>query len=307
MKIIYFYHKYRAFVLHLRFRALLVLLLSFPLTGWAQNLCSSEQIMQLKNQSGFSMKQKEKQFLQFRKRCKNYPRAAHAALADLYFAQQNYKKAKEFFAKAYDKRTGVSPINNDEMRAKYALTLHYEKIKEGTATDIFMALRDKYNDQLPDKINQLYATYHISRSQQITSKELVVAALSSTRSFKNLVICPSINVNIQFAYNSDVISAQSQAQIEIMRDALMEPRLAEMNYQYELIGHTDNQGDAHYNQRLSEQRARSVKRSLIALETTLESILSTQGKGETELKLKGNTEDIHRVNRRVEIRVACDS
>ena len=85
-------------------------------------------------------------------------------------------------------------------------------------------------------------------------------------------------------------------QIQEIRNALMAAELSEKGYQYELIGHTDIRGDKDYNQILSEKRAMAVKTSLLQLEPSLKHSLSALGKGESDIELDGNTEEIHRNN-----------
>ncbi|HTF05544.1 MAG TPA: OmpA family protein, partial [Bacteroidia bacterium] len=75
----------------------------------------------------------------------------------------------------------------------------------------------------------------------------------------------------------------------------------------EIIGHADENGDANYNQKLSEQRATAVKDALIAAGIKPDRIVTT-GKGETEPAVDTRsqaekTEDPGRMNRRVTIRI----
>ncbi len=275
--------------------------------GQAQFDCSIEQVLHIKNQASLTLTDKQQKFKTFIRHCRQYKRAASAALADLYFLQQDYNNARKYFAEAYQILSGIEPVNSDEMKAEYALSLHFLNLQVAKSHDIFLQLRDKYHDDLPVNLNALYARYKISLSRQIIHQDLLLAALSSSRSFKNLVICPSINVTINFDYNSTKISPDSRVQIQEIRNALMAAELSEKGYQYELIGHTDIRGDKDYNQILSEKRAMAVKTSLLQLEPSLKHSLSALGKGESDIELGGNTEEIHRVNRRVEIRIACDN
>ena len=69
-----------------------------------------------------------------------------------------------------------------------------------------------------------------------------------------------------------------------------------------LEGHTDDIGAAEDNQRLSEQRAISVKQYLIVKGCDSKSI-ETKGFGESSPKIKGTTIKARNINRRVEIRI----
>ena len=67
-------------------------------------------------------------------------------------------------------------------------------------------------------------------------------------------------------------------------------------------GHTDDRGDAAYNQHLSEQRAQAVKAELVAQGVDA-SIIKTVGFGESKPVADNNTRDGRAQNRRVAIKV----
>ncbi|MDN5211506.1 OmpA family protein [Fulvivirgaceae bacterium BMA12] len=66
-------------------------------------------------------------------------------------------------------------------------------------------------------------------------------------------------------------------------------------------GHTDNQGEAAYNQSLSEQRAKAVKEILISKYSVLTSQLEVKGFGETQPVGDNKTSIGRAANRRVEL------
>lgn len=69
-------------------------------------------------------------------------------------------------------------------------------------------------------------------------------------------------------------------------------------------GHTDDRGDASFNQRLSEQRARAVKAELIANGVDGK-IIKTVGHGESMPIADNNTRAGRAKNRRVEVKIAA--
>lgn len=69
----------------------------------------------------------------------------------------------------------------------------------------------------------------------------------------------------------------------------------------EIYGHTDNVGDASYNQRLSERRAEAVAAFLVAQEELHHINFSTKGFGESRPLVSNDTEENRAKNRRVEI------
>lgn len=106
----------------------------------------------------------------------------------------------------------------------------------------------------------------------------------------------SIDLNIQFALGSDHILEAAANQLGVLAEAMQSPRLSE--YDFMLIGHTDAQGTADYNQGLSQQRAESVKAYLLQ-HAALTGRLQAQGKGETQLLAKLAPNDAR--HRRVEV------
>lgn len=102
--------------------------------------------------------------------------------------------------------------------------------------------------------------------------------------------------NLQFGYNKSTLLPQSLPILDSLAN------LIDQNQQLSIhiIGHTDSDGNADYNLRLSEQRAESVKAYLIQRGISPRRLRS-QGKGET-VPLYPNDSEIQKAfNRRVEI------
>lgn len=106
----------------------------------------------------------------------------------------------------------------------------------------------------------------------------------------------SISMQIQFAFNSSRIEGGSLQTMENLAAALASPQLADRSFT--IVGHTDGVGSAAYNQRLSQQRANSV-RSFLSARGVDASRLKTEGKGFSNLLNPGNPAADE--NRRVEI------
>lgn len=106
----------------------------------------------------------------------------------------------------------------------------------------------------------------------------------------------SISMQIQFAFNSTRIEGGSLQTMENLALALASPELQDRRFT--IVGHTDGVGSAEYNQRLSQQRARSVSDFLTSRGVDA-ARLNTQGKGFTELL--NPADPAADENRRVEI------
>ena len=111
-----------------------------------------------------------------------------------------------------------------------------------------------------------------------------------------------VNLKIEFDVNSAVIRDQSFALLQELSYALDDYRLAGKNFR--IIGHTDSDGDAGYNQVLSEKRALSVKNYLVEKLRIHPDRLEASGRGESEPLVPNDSPSNKQQNRRVEIRVA---
>ena len=106
---------------------------------------------------------------------------------------------------------------------------------------------------------------------------------------------PSIDLEINFDYNSAAIGATSQ--VAALGQALSSADLKGRTFI--VAGHTDGKGGVTYNQGLSERRADAVKRFLLERYGIEASHLVTVGYGKTQLKNTANP--FAGENRRVQV------
>ena len=108
---------------------------------------------------------------------------------------------------------------------------------------------------------------------------------------------PSVDLDIRFEFDSDVLLPEARAQLDALGGALSSGPLS--HYRFKIVGHTDGVGEDDYNLSLSDRRARSVKSYLVGNYSIPSGRLVEVGMGEQELK---NTEDPEAPeNRRVEV------
>src|ERR1043166_1491144 len=110
----------------------------------------------------------------------------------------------------------------------------------------------------------------------------------------------SINLtnDILFDYNSYALRQESKATLQNLADNFRKYP----DEQIAVEGHTDAVGSNEYNQRLSEQRADSVRNCLVDQGVNGQRITSI-GYGETRPKASNDTPEGRQLNRRVEIHV----
>ena len=140
-----------------------------------------------------------------------------------------------------------------------------------------------YANELPteDEIYQQLVPYEKSRGLTIKKKEKASFDFDM----------------INFEFDSSVISINSYEILKRIGNVLNRDDM--QTVKFEIIGHTDAKGDANYNQKLSEKRAKSVKNYLIDNYEIKSSRLNDIGKGESQLL--PNIDSLDSKNRRVQI------
>ena len=108
---------------------------------------------------------------------------------------------------------------------------------------------------------------------------------------------PSVDLAVNFAFGSAQLTAYGELMLDNLGRALTAPALE--GSRFSIDGHTDAVGSADLNQRLSEQRAETVRQYLIARYGVDAGRLEAHGFGFTHL-LDAN-DPTNGVNRRVEI------
>ena len=125
-----------------------------------------------------------------------------------------------------------------------------------------------------------------------TPKGALVDAMGCQKELEREV---SVDLEINFANNSDVVDASYNSELQ---------RVAEFMSQYAgtlvvIEGHTDSVGRADYNQDLSERRASSVAEALSKRFGIASSRISAVGYGESKPVASNDTADGRQANRRV--------
>lgn len=111
----------------------------------------------------------------------------------------------------------------------------------------------------------------------------------------------AVGLDMLFANNSSVISNPDAEKINEFVDFMRRYP----NTEAIIEGHTSAVGEVEYNQYLSEKRANAVKTLLINNYGIDADRLTAIGYGETRLKFNDNTEQAHRLNRRIEAKVTA--
>jgi len=107
----------------------------------------------------------------------------------------------------------------------------------------------------------------------------------------------SVNLYVNFAYNSADLTSDARITLDRLGTALRDQRLAAFSFL--IAGHTDAKGSAEFNQKLSKRRAEAVSHYLVTQFGIAPARLSAKGYGKSQLLDPANPED--GVNRRVQV------
>jgi outer membrane protein OmpA-like peptidoglycan-associated protein len=108
---------------------------------------------------------------------------------------------------------------------------------------------------------------------------------------------PSIDIDINFDFNSDKIGPAAAQAVKEVAKALSNPQLT--GNTFVVAGHTDGKGGDAYNQNLSERRSEAVRHYLVEIYKIPARSLVAVGYGKTMLKNSGDP--FAAENRRVQV------
>jgi outer membrane protein OmpA-like peptidoglycan-associated protein len=131
----------------------------------------------------------------------------------------------------------------------------------------------------------------------VTPPEPVIQTVVKYK-IKETFVYPLDSEFIRFTFNSYELTSNSQTLLKEIGSFLAAHQDAWEALSIE--GHTDTNGDATYNQHLSEKRAETVLKVFEKSGISKEKI-SSKGFGSSRVLIEGNSLDIHARNRRVEI------
>ena len=140
---------------------------------------------------------------------------------------------------------------------------------------------------------------HEALEARVTIERFARALDNSTSTLAdNQKVTITLASDVTFASDSADLAPAAEAQLQTVAGKLgQHPEGGTLT----IVGHTDDVQDDTYNQTLSEKRANTVKTRLEQLTSLDKWQTSVSGKGESEPKIKGTTDEARAANRRVEI------
>jgi len=215
---------------------------------------------------------------------------ARLALGEALMELSRHQPAREQFQRA------ITIAANDGARARATYMVAESFLGEGDeAAGLPLLQRAASLHPYPPILDRLKAIERKSLGHTVSAAEITRTLTNqSTRAFG---VKPAVNLRIGFAFDEASLAGDGRRQADELGRALA----AMKDVEFEIIGHTDKQGDADYNLQLSRRRADAVKRYLVATFGISEAALSASGMGESHLLYPGDDEEDHSLNRRVEV------
>ena len=117
-------------------------------------------------------------------------------------------------------------------------------------------------------------------SQPLTIAQVTGALTNKSIKLFNLQAQPSLDISINFEFDSTKVVQASESSVDVLAKALMENSLREKSVT--IVGHSDNRGSDSYNEKLSQQRAKSIAAMLYKQYPELKGRITIEGKGEKQ-------------------------
>jgi outer membrane protein OmpA-like peptidoglycan-associated protein len=211
--------------------------------------------------------------------------------------ENRYRDAADLFERAL----AIAPPNNTSLLAGLhyyrgaALGLSGEYLVAITSLKqaIHYAPTERAYRDLLTKVEQ-------QASGAVIPADQISRALRASRSFAAEGGLASIDLWVNYEFDKDALSKSGLEQAAELAKVLQSAAFADSRFK--LIGHTDSRGAEEYNRELSTRRAARLRDYLV--QGGMDSKrLEVEGHGEMELKAQGDTEEIHAINRRVEVQL----
>ncbi len=201
---------------------------------------------------------------------------------------------------AYENAESLAEIDDERASAiaRYAEVLSLNGQREEALTMIHAAR--ELHSNTPNWMTNLAKELDLSLAQSPVTKDQIKRGFK-TMPFKalNLSTKPSVNIRINFEYDSTELDSDSQKNLEQLAAALADEEYRDNSFL--LVGHTDVRGEERYNEDLSLRRAEAIRQTILSIDSNLSGRLMIEGRGEVKPLYNGDTETDHRLNRRLQV------
>jgi outer membrane protein OmpA-like peptidoglycan-associated protein len=214
------------------------------------------------------------------------------ALARFHDARKEYRTAYEMMLARGDRK--IAALLLARIAAVHAM--------EGHSLDAAKVLEAAVK---LDPSNSRLAAELTKQRFALTARTMTAADINrgfeTTREFDLEATGPSIDLYVNFEFDSDRLTERGTAQADELGKALSAGE--HEGQRFEVTGHTDRVGSDAYNFQLSKRRAMTVKQHLTDKFHVPAHCLTAIGMGKRRLLQHGTTPEDDAINRRVQVRI----
>lgn len=228
-------------------------------------------------------------------------------LGNVHAARKEWTDAENAYLRARG-RAGTDPRRLTHAELRYALmAAEGRPACEGLAAlEVARASLNSRGLPIPPALAQRQQQIEQTLAGSTVSADTIGCVLDAKNRAARLFLserafCTAISIDlpIHFDTASHALNAAATGQVTALVDALR-TRLSDGD-RLQIVGHTDERGSDAYNLALSNRRAATVSQELRQTLTLEASRLQPVGQGERQPKYPGSSEDVWRLNRRVEV------
>jgi len=230
------------------------------------------------------------------------------ALGNAYMDVTDYPSAQNAF------RAGLEMTNEPHAKARAAFKIGVAAEKQGQLLQAAEYLKASLDYEANPEVSKELAHVEVEQSKTVLKAAEIARALMVSRAFVVRERKPGdpgkpqpvarIDLRVNFSVDHADLRPSGREQAEELGKALLGTDLSAV--EVVLVGHTDKRGTDQHNDVLSLNRAETIKNYLTTHFTGLDaSRLVCEGRGKRDLLARGNTEDDHAINRRVEVRLVA--
>ena len=217
--------------------------------------------------------------------------AAYYALGNLQLSLRRYAEAQQTFQDALAIASGAPP-----MAAAY-FKLGLAREGQGDPLEGIAWLEASLSHAKEPMVEQELKRMRLATADRTQTAGAISRALILG---KSLGAAPKVDLQVNFEFNRSDLTASGKSQSEELGKLLEQ---LDQGYQLIFIGHTDEVGSDEYNQKLSLDRAESVKRYIVERYSIASTRIKSEGHGRREPLYTGTSDENNRLNRRVEVRM----
>jgi outer membrane protein OmpA-like peptidoglycan-associated protein len=191
-------------------------------------------------------------------------------------------------------------VDLDDLGIELAPGEAVAQIESTAAPAVAERLRASLRDIAPDDVAITQTAMRVQGRSDVplTAQDIIEFWTTRTRSVER----PRLDLPVEFDTGSAALDDEARRILDEMGAALNSPGLGRQRV--EIGGHTDDVGEADYNQDLSERRATAVRDYLVENQGVDPARLEARGYGETSPKESGVDPAARQANRRVEFQAA---